>query len=78
MEGSWLKYITPMMRMPLESNEAFAEASKYKSKRKPCCVCKLTKKLRDGCIRLNDDEDVCVDFIEGHKRCLRAKGFRVD
>ena len=47
-----------------------------KSKHKPCCICKMTKKLRDGCIRGNDDADDCVDFIEAHKICLRSKGFR--
>lgn len=47
-----------------------------KSKRKPCCVCKQTKKYRDSCLR-NNDEDICFDFIAAHKMCLQAKGFRV-
>ena len=36
----------------------------------------MTKKLRDNCIR-NFDEDVCFDFVAAHKRCLVAKGFRI-
>jgi len=52
-----------------------AEGEKKKRK-KPCCVCKMTKKYRDKCI-MNNDEDKCVDFIEAHNVCLRAKGFRV-
>jgi len=35
----------------------------YKSKKKPCCVCKMTKQLRDACIRMNSDEEICIDFV---------------
>jgi hypothetical protein len=48
-----------------------------KPKKKPCCVCKMSKKLRDNCIR-NNNEEVCFSFIEAHKYCLRMKGFKVD
>jgi len=55
----------------------FTEAEEIKKKMKrPCCVCKSTKKLRDFCIR-NNDEEQCLDFIEANNKCLRAKGFRV-
>lgn len=48
-----------------------------RSKKKPCCVCKMTKKFRDSCIR-NNEEEVCFDFVQAHKMCLKAKGFRID
>lgn len=35
-------------------------------KKKPCCVCKMTKKIRDNCIR-NNDEDICFAFVRAHK-----------
>mmetsp|Transcript_34663 Transcript_34663/g.45591 ORF Transcript_34663/g.45591 Transcript_34663/m.45591 type:complete len:85 (+) Transcript_34663:40-294(+) len=60
------------MAAPAES----ATRQPYKSKNKPCCVCKMTKNLRDQCIRNVDEPEQCVDFIEAHKVCLRAKGFR--
>lgn len=37
-----------------------------KPRKKPCCVCKMTKKLRDNCIR-NNDETICIDFVMAHK-----------
>lgn len=37
----------------------------YKSKRKPCCACKMTKKFRDSCIR-NNEEEACIDFVKAH------------
>lgn len=40
-----------------------------KPKKRPCCVCKMSKKLRDNCIR-NNDEIICIDFIKAHKLCL--------
>lgn len=66
LEGSCDIYFPTLQRMALG-----------KSKRKPCCVCKMSKRLRDNCIR-NNDEDVCIDFIKAHKLCLQAKGFRID
>ena len=40
------------------------------TKKKPCCVCKLTKHYRDSCIRQHDEDNkVCVDFINAHKLC---------
>lgn len=86
---TWLRFINPTFMLQMQGQVAYAEAAStttitpdtekpYKSKRKPCCVCKMTKRLRDQCIRTNDDEDVCFEFVDAHKQCLRAKGFRVD
>eukprot|EP00347_Sterkiella_histriomuscorum_P001514 403371739 len=58
-------------------SQANQQPSSPRPKKKPCCVCKMSKKLRDSCIR-NNNEEICLDFITAHKICLRAKGFRVD
>ena len=59
-----------------QSSAPLQSKSPPRPKKKPCCVCKMTKKLRDNCI-MNNDEMVCFSFIEAHKQCLRMKGFRV-
>jgi len=46
-------------------------------KLKPCCACKPTKKMRDDCL-FKFNEEKCAEFIEAHKECLRAKGFKAD
>jgi len=52
---------------------AVAEEPKKKGM---CCACPETKKARDECI-VRNGEDLCKDFIEAHKTCLRSKGFNV-
>ena len=47
-----------------------------KSGKKICCSCPDTKKLRDECVVMKGEEN-CADYIEAHKRCLRAEGFDV-
>lgn len=47
-----------------------------KPKKKICCACPETKKLRDECIVLHG-EDACGKWIEAHRICLRAEGFNV-
>ncbi|XP_056683563.1 cytochrome c oxidase copper chaperone 1-like isoform X2 [Spinacia oleracea] len=47
-----------------------------KPKKKICCACPETKKLRDECI-VQNGEDACGKWIEAHKQCLRAEGFNV-
>ena len=60
----------------LETGEE-AKPAQVKPRKKPCCVCKMTKRLRDNCIRNVEEETDCMDFIEAHKVCLRTRGFRV-
>jgi len=48
-----------------------------KPKKKICCSCPDTKKERDSCMVLHG-EDLCLQFIEAHKVCLRKEGFQVD
>ena len=50
--------------------------TEIKKRKKPCCVCKSTKRLRDSCIR-NNDEEACFDFIKAHRLCLASKGFNI-
>ena len=45
-------------------------------KKKICCACPETKKLRDDCV-VEHGEDACTKWIEAHKQCLRKEGFNV-
>ncbi|XP_065862072.1 cytochrome c oxidase copper chaperone 1-like [Euphorbia lathyris] len=47
-----------------------------KPKKKICCACPDTKRLRDECI-VEHGEDACSKWIEAHRQCLRAEGFNV-
>ncbi|XP_044506004.1 cytochrome c oxidase copper chaperone 1-like [Mangifera indica] len=47
-----------------------------KPKKKICCACPETKKLRDECI-VEHGEEACAKWIEAHRMCLRAEGFNV-
>ncbi|XAR56542.1 hypothetical protein NMG60_11037074 [Bertholletia excelsa] len=47
-----------------------------KPKKKICCACPDTKKLRDECI-VEHGEAACAKWIEAHIQCLRAEGFNV-
>ncbi|XP_078150432.1 cytochrome c oxidase copper chaperone 1-like [Carex rostrata] len=53
-----------------------APVSDVKPKKKICCACPDTKRLRDECI-VEHGEDACTKWIEAHKQCLRAEGFNV-
>ncbi|KAK8691288.1 hypothetical protein V6N13_074803 [Hibiscus sabdariffa] len=50
--------------------------SESKPKKKICCACPETKKLRDECI-VEHGEEACAKWIEAHRICLRAEGFNV-
>ncbi|OIT00415.1 PREDICTED: cytochrome c oxidase copper chaperone 1-like isoform X2 [Nicotiana attenuata] len=47
-----------------------------KPKKKICCACPETKKLRDECI-VEHGQSACEKWIEAHRKCLRAEGFNV-
>ncbi|KAF3442890.1 hypothetical protein FNV43_RR16808 [Rhamnella rubrinervis] len=47
-----------------------------KPKKKICCACPETKKLRDECV-VEHGEEACAKWIEVHRKCLRAEGFNV-
>ncbi|KAL5059143.1 hypothetical protein RYX36_030747, partial [Vicia faba] len=50
--------------------------SKAPKKKKICCACPDTKRIRDECI-VEHGEDACGKWIEAHRLCLRAEGFNV-
>ncbi|GAW79958.1 cytochrome c oxidase copper chaperone [Plasmodium gonderi] len=45
-------------------------------KKKICCVCLETKKLRDECI-VKLGEEQCKKYIDDHNQCLRNEGFDI-
>ncbi|WOG98642.1 hypothetical protein DCAR_0417986 [Daucus carota subsp. sativus] len=47
-----------------------------KPKKKICCACPDTKKLRDECV-VEHGEAACSKWIDAHRKCLRAEGFNV-
>ncbi|KAL1346217.1 hypothetical protein HN51_019924 [Arachis hypogaea] len=47
-----------------------------KPRKKICCACPETKRLRDECI-VQHGEDSCTKWIEAHRLCLRSEGFNV-
>jgi cytochrome c oxidase assembly protein subunit 17 len=51
-------------------------APETKPKKKICCACPDTKKLRDDCI-MQHGEGTCGKYIEAHLQCPRAEGFNV-
>ncbi|KAH7863888.1 hypothetical protein Vadar_023087 [Vaccinium darrowii] len=53
-----------------------ASAPDARPKKKICCACPDTKKLRDECI-VEHGEAACSKWIEAHLKCLRAEGFNV-
>ncbi|KAJ4749994.1 Cytochrome c oxidase copper chaperone [Rhynchospora pubera] len=53
-----------------------APPADVKPKKKICCACPDTKRLRDECI-VEHGEAACTKWIEAHKQCLRAEGFNV-
>ncbi|AQK55859.1 Cytochrome c oxidase copper chaperone [Zea mays] len=55
---------------------AAAPGAGSKPKKKICCACPDTKRLRDECV-VEHGEPACTKWIEAHKRCLRAEGFNV-
>lgn len=55
---------------------AIATTPDTKPKKKICCACPDTKKLRDECV-VEHGEAACSKWIEAHRKCLRAEGFNV-
>ncbi|KAF6173038.1 hypothetical protein GIB67_006414 [Kingdonia uniflora] len=60
----------------VSSPVAIAPANETKPKKKICCACPDTKRLRDECI-VEHGEDACSKWIQAHLQCLRAEGFKV-
>ncbi|XP_042064717.1 cytochrome c oxidase copper chaperone-like [Salvia splendens] len=60
----------------IKSLDDQGSAPDVKPKKKICCACPDTKKLRDECI-VEHGESACEKWIEAHRKCLRAEGFNV-
>ncbi|XP_022734008.1 cytochrome c oxidase copper chaperone 1-like [Durio zibethinus] len=71
---------TSALALPgLQQNHGSAKTTsgaESKPKKKICCACPDTKKLRDECI-VEHGEEACAKWIEAHRMCLRAEGFNV-
>ncbi|KAI3457459.1 hypothetical protein Pfo_014122 [Paulownia fortunei] len=59
-----------------QGSTAEASGPDSKPKKRICCACPETKKLRDECI-VEHGESACEKWIEAHRKCLRAEGFNV-
>ncbi|XP_071736662.1 cytochrome c oxidase copper chaperone 2 [Rutidosis leptorrhynchoides] len=68
--------ITKAPKEQQESNVSVTSSSETKPKKKICCACPDTKKLRDECI-VEHGESACAKWIEAHRLCLRSEGFNV-
>ncbi|PVH67096.1 LOW QUALITY PROTEIN: hypothetical protein PAHAL_1G429900 [Panicum hallii] len=53
-----------------------APATDSKPKKKICCACPDSKRLRDECV-VEHGESACTKWIKAQNRCLRAEGFNV-
>jgi len=80
MSGVQLQSTSSVMTIPeSQQNKGSVNetsAAESKPKKKICCACPDTKKLRDECI-VEHGEEACVKWIEAHRQCLRAEGFNV-
>ncbi|KAK9074184.1 hypothetical protein SSX86_006781 [Deinandra increscens subsp. villosa] len=63
-----------LTKAPKEQGPTVVAASETKPKKKICCACPDTKKLRDECI-VEHGESACSKWIEAHRLCLRSEGF---
>eukprot|EP00249_Psilotum_nudum_P006770 c20042_g1_i1 orf=341-715(-) len=52
------------------------DVQESKPKKNICCACPDTKRLRDECIA-EHGPDNCTKWIDVHRQCLRAEGFKV-
>ncbi|KAL6570611.1 hypothetical protein OROGR_000161 [Orobanche gracilis] len=58
------------------STSVISSESDLKPRKRICCACPDTKKLRDECV-VEHGESACEKWIEAHKKCLRAEGFNI-
>nr|XP_043629565.1 cytochrome c oxidase copper chaperone 2 [Erigeron canadensis] len=68
--------LTSKAQKEQETQNAVTSSETTKPKKKICCACPDTKKLRDECI-VEHGESACSKWIEAHRLCLRSEGFNV-
>ena len=62
----------------LNSTSTSTTTTPQKEKKRPCCVCKDTRKNRDLCVSEHgQDFNECIKLIKLHNQCLRNEGFNV-
>lgn len=66
----------PTGQSALTSTGSKGSEPESKPKKKICCACPDTKRIRDECI-VQHGESACEKWIEAHRKCLRAEGFNV-
>nr|ACU16002.1 unknown [Glycine max] len=80
MSGAQLQSASPALTIQGSQKNvgsvAVATAAESKPKKKICCACPDTKRLRDECI-VEHGESACTKWIEAHRLCLRAEGLNV-
>ncbi|KAI3828247.1 hypothetical protein L1987_02344 [Smallanthus sonchifolius] len=65
-----------LTKAPKDQGPTVVATSETKPKKKICCACPDTKKLRDECV-VEHGESACSKWIEAHRLCLRSEGFNV-
>ncbi|KAI3497117.1 hypothetical protein L1887_39503 [Cichorium endivia] len=65
-----------LSKAPKDQGPTAMAESESKPKKKICCACPDTKKLRDECV-VEHGESACSKWIEAHRLCLRSEGFNV-
>ncbi|KAJ0593408.1 putative cytochrome c oxidase copper chaperone, cysteine alpha-hairpin motif superfamily [Helianthus annuus] len=76
MSGLQTQDFPSALRLTKAQKDQGSTESETKPKKKICCACPDTKKLRDECI-VEHGESACEKWIEAHRLCLRAEGFNV-
>lgn len=66
----------PSTSQVMEHSSNSTIAHDTKPKKRMCCACPDTKRLRDECI-VEHGEAACKKWIEAHLQCLRMEGFNV-
>ncbi|KAL7584392.1 cytochrome c oxidase copper chaperone 2 [Lactuca sativa] len=75
MSGLQTQDFPSTLRLTKAPKDVMAEPES-KPKKKICCACPDTKKLRDECV-VEHGESACSKWIEAHRLCLRSEGFNV-
>jgi len=60
----------------LTTNETAQTMPRPTPKKKICCACPETKRVRDECV-IRDGIERCSTLIDQHLECLRSEGFDV-
>ncbi|KAF5183039.1 Cytochrome c oxidase copper chaperone [Thalictrum thalictroides] len=71
-----VEVIGGLCEVTMSGSNSFNFSSDTKPKKKICCACPNTKRLRDECI-VEHGEDACSKWIKAHLDCLRTEGFNV-